>query len=75
MPEERAARLQDLPGWRWTADRGTGRANVAKWEAQYLALKAFLGESGGRYPSQRAAVPVRPSAASYPGTLATRTSQ
>ena len=36
------------------------------WEAQCLALQAFLAENGGRYPSRRrAAALVRPPAPSY----------
>ena len=66
MTEGRAARLQGLPGWRWGGEalRPT-EENAAKWEARFLALQAFLSESGGRYPSRGAAVPVRPPAAFY----------
>ena len=60
MTEGRAARLQGLPGWRWKEEE-----NAAKWEARFLALQAFLGEHGGCYPSQSAAVAVRPPLAYY----------
>ena len=46
MPQTRRTRLEQLPGWRWNAN------HIAKWEAQYLALQAFLSDTGGRYPSK-----------------------
>ena len=50
MAHARRMRLERLPGWRW----GTSGKLGAKWEAQYLALQAFLTENGGRYPAKRA---------------------
>ena len=52
-----AERLQGLPGWRW---RGAISESVQRsrnqyiWEAQYLALQAFLRENEGRYPANAA---------------------
>ena len=42
-----------------------GAGYARKWEDRFLALQAFLSESGGHYPSRGAAVPVRPPAAFY----------
>ena len=53
MTDERRARLQGLPGWGWRAPLPR-----AIWEAQYLALQAFLRENDGRYPTSNAAQPI-----------------
>ena len=55
VSEARAARLQELPGWVW---RVTGSATGGKWEAKFLALRSFLRDKGGRYPTLAASKPV-----------------
>ena len=45
--ETRRARLEMLLGWSWTAGSQTDGARAAQWEAQYVALQAFLREGGG----------------------------
>ena len=60
MTEARTARLQGLPGWRWARETESGRPQG--WEAQCLALQAFLRENTGRYPSKGRAATVRPPA-------------